>query len=86
MIKDWSEAPEWAMWRAKDSSGEVWYYENKPAKHPKVQIWVALDGQQVLREEKIEVGERVRDVRQAADGTIYIVTDSRNGKLLKLLP
>ena len=47
---------------------------------------LVLDEQQVLREEKIEVGERVRDVRQAADGTIYIVTDSRNGKLLKLLP
>ena len=47
---------------------------------------LVLDEQQVLREEKIEVGERVRYVRQAADGTIYIVTDSRNGKLLKLLP
>ena len=48
MIKDWSEAPEWARWRAKDSSGEVWYYENEPAKHHKVQMWVALDGQQVF--------------------------------------
>jgi len=48
MIKDWSEAPEWAMWRAKDSSGELWYYKNAPVKHPKVKIWVALDGQQVF--------------------------------------
>lgn len=48
MIRDWSEAPEWATWRAKDSSGEVWYYEFKPVKHDKVQMWVALDGRQVF--------------------------------------
>lgn len=48
MIRDWNEAPEWATWRAKDSSGEVWYYEFKPVKHDKVQMWVALDGRQVF--------------------------------------
>lgn len=48
MISDWSEAPEWATWRAKDSSGEVWYYEFQPVKHNKVQMWVALDGKQVF--------------------------------------
>ena len=47
---------------------------------------VTLDGERVVREEKINVGERVRDVRQAPDGFIYIVTDSSNGKLMKLLP
>ena len=47
---------------------------------------LSLDGDKVVREEKINVGERVRDVRQAPDGFIYIVTDSRNGKLMKLLP
>lgn len=46
-----------------------------------------LGGNQgVVREEKIAVGERVRDVRQAPDGAIYILTDSRNGKLMQLLP
>ncbi|UOO81445.1 PQQ-dependent sugar dehydrogenase [Uruburuella testudinis] len=45
-----------------------------------------LEDGKVVREEKIEVGERVRDVRQASDGTIYILTDSSNGKLMKLLP
>lgn len=48
MIRDWNEAPEWAMWRARDSSGEVWYYEFKPSKHDKVQMWVALEGRQVF--------------------------------------
>ncbi|MDO5639052.1 MAG: PQQ-dependent sugar dehydrogenase [Neisseria sp.] len=47
---------------------------------------LTLDGERVLREEKIEVGERVRDVRQSPDGAVYILTDSSNGKLMKLLP
>ena len=47
---------------------------------------LTLDGERVVREEKINVGERVRDVRQAPDGFIYIVSDSSNGKLMKLLP
>ncbi len=47
---------------------------------------LTLDGERIVREEKIEVGERVRDVRQAPDGSVYILTDSRNGKLMKLLP
>ncbi|MCP2040665.1 glucose/arabinose dehydrogenase [Neisseria sp. HSC-16F19] len=38
------------------------------------------------QEEKIEVGERVRDVRQGPDGAVYVLTDSSNGKLLKLKP
>ncbi len=45
-----------------------------------------LDNTRVSGEEKIEVGERVRDVRQAPDGFVYVLTDSGNGKLLKLLP
>lgn len=28
----WSEAPDWAMWRAQDEDGEWWWYERKP--HP----------------------------------------------------
>ena len=47
---------------------------------------LTLDGDKIVHEEKINVGERVRDVRQAPDGFIYIVTDSSNGKLMKLLP
>lgn len=40
----------------------------------------------VVREEKMDVGQRVRDVRQAADGSVYVVTDARDGRILKLLP
>lgn len=42
----------------------------------------------VVRESKLlaDVGERVRDVRQGPDGLLYVLTDSRNGQLIRLLP
>ena len=42
----------------------------------------------VLRESKLisEVGERIRDVRQGPDGLLYVLTDSSNGKLIRLVP
>jgi aldose sugar dehydrogenase len=45
-------------------------------------------GGKVVRESKLltEVGERIRDVRQGPDGLLYVLTDSRNGKLIRLLP
>ena len=33
-----------------------------------------------------DLGERIRDVRQAPDGVLYLLTDGPNGKLLRLLP
>ncbi len=47
---------------------------------------IELSGGKVAREHKIEVGERVRDVRQGPDGLLYVLTDSRQGKLLRLAP
>ncbi|MDP3797718.1 MAG: PQQ-dependent sugar dehydrogenase [Polaromonas sp.] len=45
-------------------------------------------GGKVLRESRllVDVGERIRDVRQGPDGLLYVLTDSRNGKLMRLLP
>ena len=42
----------------------------------------------VVRESRLltEVGERIRDVRQGPDGLLYALTDSEDGKLLRLLP
>ncbi len=42
----------------------------------------------VLRETKLlgEMGERIRDVRQGPDGLLYVLTDSSNGKLIRLVP
>lgn len=45
-------------------------------------------GGQVRKESKLltEVGERIRDVREGPDGLLYVLTDSREGKLIRLLP
>jgi glucose/arabinose dehydrogenase len=40
----------------------------------------------VSAEERIPVGQRVRDVRQGPDGALYLVTDEDAGKLQRLTP
>lgn len=47
-----------------------------------------IDGTRVVREEKLlpDLGQRVRDVRQGPDGFVYLLTDARDGQLLRLLP
>ncbi len=47
-----------------------------------------LDGSKVVREERMleQLGERIRDVRQGPDGHVYLLTDSDQGRLLRLVP
>lgn len=47
-----------------------------------------LDGARVVKEDRLlpELRQRVRDVRQGPDGLIYLLTDDRNGQLLRLVP
>jgi glucose/arabinose dehydrogenase len=49
---------------------------------------LTLDGLRVVGEERLltNLRQRVRDVRQAPDGTIYLLTDQRDGQLLRLQP
>ena len=49
---------------------------------------LTLDGTRVVQEEKLlpDLGQRVRDVREGPDGFIYLLTDERNGQLLRLQP
>ena len=49
---------------------------------------LTLDGTRVVKEERLlpELNQRVRDVRQGPDGFIYLLTDARDGELLRLLP
>ncbi len=48
-------------------------------------VRLVLDGRQVLREERLLEGQaRIRDVRQGPDGFIYLLTDARDGALLRL--
>ncbi|MDB5510094.1 MAG: glucose sorbosone dehydrogenase [Hyphomicrobiales bacterium] len=47
-------------------------------------VRVTLDGDKFGAEERIALGVRVRDVRQAPDGSIYTVTDGPQGQILRL--
>ncbi|MFU8811633.1 MAG: PQQ-dependent sugar dehydrogenase [Balneolaceae bacterium] len=47
---------------------------------------IILEGDEVVGEESIPVGERVRDVRQGPEGAIYLLTDEENGRVLRLVP
>jgi glucose/arabinose dehydrogenase len=41
---------------------------------------------QVTRQQRLTVGERVRDVRQGPDDLIYILTDEQDGKVYRVRP
>ena len=43
---------------------------------------------EVAQEERYlgDVGERIRDVRQAPDGSLYLLTDAGNGRILRVTP
>ena len=45
-----------------------------------------VQGGKVLREERLleDLGDRIRDVRQGPDGWLYVLTDSPQGRLLRL--
>jgi glucose/arabinose dehydrogenase len=49
-------------------------------------VRLTLAGEKVTGEERIPMGARIRDVRQAPDGSIHLLTDEDNGKILHLLP
>jgi aldose sugar dehydrogenase len=48
---------------------------------------IMKDGK-VAQEERYlgDLRERIRDVRQAPDGSLYLLTDARNGQILRLTP
>lgn len=47
---------------------------------------IMFDGESVVGEEMILVGQRVRDVRQGPDGYLYVLTDDETGELIRIVP
>jgi len=47
-----------------------------------------LEGTRVLAQQRLleDLGQRIRDVREGPDGLLYLLTDERNGQLIRLLP
>ena len=47
---------------------------------------IALDQNgNVTGQERLDIGQRVRDVRQGPDGQLYFITDEENGKLMRVV-
>jgi glucose/arabinose dehydrogenase len=49
-------------------------------------VRLELEGEKVLKEERLAMGERIRDVRQGPDGALWLATDSAAGRILRLAP
>jgi glucose/arabinose dehydrogenase len=51
-------------------------------------VRLVIENDMVVREERhlAEVRSRIRDVRQAPDGLLYLLTDSSDGRILRVVP
>jgi aldose sugar dehydrogenase len=51
-------------------------------------VRLTLAGDKVVSEQRLleDLAERIRDVRQGPDGYLYLLTDSSEGRVLKLVP
>jgi glucose/arabinose dehydrogenase len=51
-------------------------------------VRLVLDGDRIAHEERLlgNRGERIRDVAQGPDGSIFVITDQADGKVLRLAP
>ena len=47
---------------------------------------ITLDGEEVIGEEMIPIGRRVRSVTQGPEGYLYVLTDHEDGELMRIVP
>lgn len=47
-------------------------------------VRLSLDGDRVVGEERIDFGGRIRDVLMGPDGALYVLTDGKGGRVLRL--
>ena len=52
----------------------------------KALIRLTLEGTKVTGEERVDMQRRIRDVLQAADGSLLLITDDAKGELLRVTP
>jgi glucose/arabinose dehydrogenase len=55
---------------------------------PGLLVRLVMKAGKVVQEERYlgDLRERIRDVRQAPDGSLYLLTDARNGQILRVTP
>lgn len=49
-------------------------------------VRLVMDDGRVVAEEWLDIGRRVRDIDQAPDGTLWLVTDHDDGELMRIVP
>jgi aldose sugar dehydrogenase len=49
-------------------------------------VRLELDGEKIVKEERLDARERIRDVRTGPDGALWLTTDSAAGQILRLTP
>jgi glucose/arabinose dehydrogenase len=49
-------------------------------------IRLKIENGRVTEEERIELDERIRDVEQGPDGSLYLATDDSDGAIWRLRP
>ena len=50
-------------------------------------VRLRMDGvERVAEEERVYMARRIRDLAQAADGSLFVITDAKDGELLRLTP
>jgi glucose/arabinose dehydrogenase len=47
---------------------------------------LTIDGTRIKAEERIPLQRRIRDVIEATDGSIWLLTDAKDGELIRLSP
>ncbi|MEO1040167.1 MAG: PQQ-dependent sugar dehydrogenase [Pseudomonadota bacterium] len=90
--------PIW-YWNPSIAPSGMAFYEGDAFEHWKGDLFTsALAGSAIIRQEVIgdrviseerlleDLGERFRDVRSGPDGALYVLTDSDEGRLLRLIP
>ncbi len=49
-------------------------------------VRLVIKDDKVIHEERIRIGNRIRDVQVSSEGAVFLLTDEDNGKILKLTP
>jgi aldose sugar dehydrogenase len=52
----------------------------------KILVRLELEGEKITKEERLDMRERIRDVRQGPDGALWLATDASAGRILRLAP
>src|SRR5688572_31612911 len=53
---------------------------------PYTTLFRSFDGDRVGVEERVYMGRRIRDLAQAADGSLYAIVDLKAGELVRIAP